>query len=207
MKSAFLFCVGLSFWMNSLAGELRVGIIGCDTSHVTAFTEVLNNPEAKGHVPGAKVVAAFKGGSQDIPDSWSRVEGYSTTLREKYGVRFYDTIEQMCRDVDAVMLESVDGRPHLDQMRAVLKAAPPDAAGKGSRKPVYIDKPMAGSLRDVIEIFKLAQAAGVPVFSSSSLRFGKDTQAVHQGSIGKVETEGELETDPVPSGSLAGADD
>jgi hypothetical protein len=47
--------------------DLRLGIIGCDTSHVTAFTEALNNPEAKGHVAGAKVVAAFKGGSKDIP--------------------------------------------------------------------------------------------------------------------------------------------
>jgi hypothetical protein len=169
-----------------LAADLKVGIVGCDTSHVTAFTETLNDANAKGHVPGAKVVAAFKGGSRDIPDSWSRVEGYATTLREKFGVKFYDTIEAMCADVDAVMLESVDGRPHLDQMKAILKSQPLAPAGQGTRKPVYIDKPMAGSLRDVIEIFRLAQAAKVPVFSSSSLRFGKDTQAVNHGSIGKV---------------------
>src|SRR6185503_17781593 len=89
----------------------------------------------------------------------------------------------------AVMIESVDGRPHLEQVKPALKA----------RKPVFIDKPMAGSLRDVIEIFDLAKKAKVPVFSSSALRFGKDTQAAHGGSIGKVkyaETYGPCEIEP-----------
>jgi hypothetical protein len=171
------------------AAELRLGIIGCDTSHVTAFAENLNQPDAKGHVPGARVVAAFKGGSRDVASSSSRVEGYSKTLQEKYGVTFYDSIEEMCRHVDAVLLESVDGRPHLEQVKPVLQA----------HKPVFIDKPMAGSLRDVITIFRLAQAAHVPLFSSSSLRFAKDTQAVAHGSIGRVsyaETYGPCELEP-----------
>ena len=55
---------------------IRIGMIGLDTSHVTAFTEIMHNAEAKGHVPGARVVAAFKGGSPDIPSSINRVEGY-----------------------------------------------------------------------------------------------------------------------------------
>ena len=118
-----------------------------------------------------------------------RVEEYSKTLREKYGVKFYDSIEEMCKDVDAVLLESVDGRPHLEQVKPVLQA----------RKPVFIDKPMAASLQDVIEIFRLAKEAKVPVFSSSSLRFARDTQAVRNGSIGKVtyaETYGPCELEP-----------
>src|SRR4029078_7175429 len=53
-------------------------------------------------------------------------------------------------------------------------------------KRLFIDKPMAGSLRDVIEIFKFAKENGAPVFSSSALRFGTNTQAVHQGSLGRV---------------------
>ncbi len=169
--------------------DLRIGIIGCDTSHAVAFTETLNNPGAKGHVPGGKVVAAYKGGSADIPSSISRVEEYAKTLREKYGVQFYDSIEAMCKDVDAVLLESVDGRPHLEQVKPVLQA----------RKPVFVDKPMAGSLSDVLEIFRLAKEKNVPVFSSSALRFARNTQAVHNGSIGKVsyaETYGPCEIEP-----------
>jgi hypothetical protein len=162
--------------ISAFAADLRLGLIGLDTSHVTAFTDILNDPAAKQHVAGARVVAAFKGGSSDIPSSRDRVEGYTKTLVEKHGVRIYDSIEAMCRDVDAVLLESVDGRPHLEQARPVI------AAGK----PLYIDKPMAGSLKDGIEIFRLARQAKVPVFTASSLRFAKDTLAVRAGAIGTV---------------------
>lgn len=162
--------------LTTSAADLRIGIIGLDTSHVSAFTKILNDASQKDHVAGARVVAAFKGGSPDLKDSASRIEGYTKELTEKYGVTLYPTIEEMCRNVDAVMLESVDGRPHLWQAIPVIQAG----------KPLYIDKPMAGSLGDVIAIFKLAKEHHVPVFSASSLRYGKNTQAVRNGAIGKV---------------------
>ncbi len=190
MKLALLLSgLFLSLGVTARCAELRVGVIGCDTSHAEAFTEILNNQQGKDYVPGCKVVAAYKGGSKDIPSSASRVEEYAKKLQEKYGVKFYDTIEELCKNVDAVLLESVDGRPHLEQVRPVFKA----------RKPVFVDKPIAGSLRDAVEIFSLAKAAKVPVFSSSALRFAKDTQAVRGGSIGKVtyaETYGPCEIEP-----------
>jgi hypothetical protein len=189
MKLLALVTLWLFSWVTIQSAELRIGIIGCDTSHSVAFTELINDSATKGHVPGGKVVAAFKGGSADIPSSISRIEGYSKTLGEKYGVVFYDTIEELCKNVDCVLLESVDGRPHLNQVRPVIKAG----------KTVYIDKPMAGSLRDVLEIFKLAREAKVPMFSASGLRYGRDTQAVRNGSLGKVdyaETYGPCEIEP-----------
>jgi predicted dehydrogenase len=122
------------------------------------------------------VVAAVKGGSSDIESSWSRVEGYTKTLTEKHGVKLYESIETMSRNVDAIMIESVDGRPHLGQFKLCLKAG----------IPVYIDKPLAGTLSDAVEIFRLAKKANVPVFSASSLRYGKNTLAVRGGAIGTV---------------------
>ncbi|MFP6875088.1 MAG: Gfo/Idh/MocA family oxidoreductase [Verrucomicrobiales bacterium] len=171
-----LLAIFLSSAVADDAKIIHIGIIGLDTSHVTAFTETINNPQAKGHVPGAKVIAAFKGGSPDIESSISRVDGYTKTLREKYGVEICDSIEEVCAKVDAVMIESVDGRPHLEQARKVI----------ATKKILYIDKPVAGSLTDAIKIYQLAEEAGVPIFSSSSLRFAKSTQAVRNGSIGKV---------------------
>jgi len=171
------------------AKDLRVGLIGCDTSHVIAFTETWNNPEAKGHVSGCTVVAAFRGGSPDIKQSTDHLDEYSSKLEEKYGVKFYDTIAELCRNVDAVCLESLDGRPHLEQLKPVL------AAGK----PVFVDKPMAASLRDVIEMYRLAKQGNVPIFSSSSLRFATNAVLVRGGAIGTVtnsETFGPCEIDP-----------
>jgi len=136
----------------------RLGMIGLDTSHVVAFTKVINNP-AKNF--GCKVVAGYSGGSPDIPSSANRVEKFTQTLRDDYGVEIVDSIEELCRKVDGVLLESVDGRPHLKQAKPVIAA----------KKPLFIDKPMAGSLADVLEIFRLAEENNVPCWSSSSLRY------------------------------------
>jgi hypothetical protein len=176
MKLTLFLAAGFGLGTAVMAADLRIGIIGCDTSHVTAFTEALNNPQARGHIPGGKVIAAYRGGSPDIPSSASRVAGYVQELQQKHGVRIYDSIEELCTNVDVVLLESVDGRPHLEQVKPVLQAG----------KPVFIDKPMAGSLRDALAIFRLAKAANVPVFSSSALRFSKENQAVRHGSLGAV---------------------
>ena len=178
LPRVFRLALPLLLAMTSLirAADLRIGLIGLDTSHATAFAEILNNPSAKDHVPGARVVAAFKGGSPDIESSITRVEGYTTTLREKHGVQIVDSIEDLCSKVDAVMLLSVDGRPHLAQARPVLAA----------RKPLYVDKPMAGTLRDVHTLARLVAESKTPFFSSSSLRFAKSSQAVRKGSIGTV---------------------
>jgi len=127
--------------------EFRIGMIGLDTSHVIAFTKTFNDPNAPDHVPGFKVVAAFKCGSSDIESSYSRVEGYTQQLRDEFGVKIVDTIEELCTLVDGIMLESVDGRPHLEQARPVFKAG----------LPLFIDKPVAGSLADAIEIFRLSK--------------------------------------------------
>jgi hypothetical protein len=167
---------GLALALTSRAADLRIGIIGLDTSHVTAFTELLNNPANKNHVPGAKVVAAFKGGSADIESSASRVDGYTKQLQDKYGVKIFPAIEEMCGQVDAVLLESVDGRPHLAQVRPVILAG----------KPVFVDKPVAGSLRDALEIYRLASERKVPVFSSSSYRFYEGLVDLKKTNVGEI---------------------
>ncbi len=143
------------------AADLRLGIIGTDTSHATAFTRVLNDPNSPDHVPGARVVAAYKGGSPDIEESAKRVDQYAGELRDKWSVRFVDSIANLCPLVDGLLLESVDGRPHLAQFRQAI------ACGK----PVFIDKPLASTLADAREIARLARESNIPWFSSSSLRY------------------------------------
>ncbi len=140
---------------------LRAGIIGLDTSHVVAFTKVLNDPKAPAELSGVRVVAAFPGGSPDVASSRDRVEGFTKTMRETYGVEIVDSIDALLSKVDVVLLESVDGRPHLSQVEPVLRA----------KKPVFIDKPVAGSLADAIQIYALAEKHRVPVMSCSSVRY------------------------------------
>ncbi len=145
----------------AMADNLRIGIIGLDSSHSEQFTLRLNDPANPNHIPGARVVAAFAGGSPDLPESATRVAGFTAILRDKYGVKIMASIPEVCTAVDAVMILSVDGRPHLDQAKDVI----------ASGKPFFLDKPVAASLKDAVEIFKLAEGAKVPFFSSSATRW------------------------------------
>jgi hypothetical protein len=143
------------------SAEIRLGIIGTDTSHVIAFTKILNDPTSPDYVPGARVVAAFKGGSADVESSFTRVDKFAEELKTKWKVEFSSDIPSLCRKVDGILLESVDGRVHLEQVKPVIAA----------HKPVFIDKPLAATLEDAREIARLAKEAGVPWFSASDLRF------------------------------------
>lgn len=149
---------------------IRAGMIGLDTSHVIAFTQVMNAPDTAGPLSDVRMVAGFPGGSPDVPASWDRVEKYTEQLRDQ-GLTIHDSIDQLIASVDAVLIESVDGRPHLEQARPVI------AAGK----PLYIDKPLAGSLAECVAIAELAERAGVPWFSCSSLRYSTAFQKARHG--------------------------
>ena len=151
---------------------IRIGIIGLDTSHAVAFTKLLNDPAAKRPLSGCRVICAFPKGSPDIESSVSRVPKYTQQIQEM-GVEIVDSIDELIEMVDAVLLETNDGRPHLQQVLPVLKAG----------IPTFIDKPVAGSLVDAIAIFEAADRLGTPVFSSSSLRFAKPAQQARQGKL------------------------
>ncbi|MDQ6630814.1 MAG: Gfo/Idh/MocA family oxidoreductase [Verrucomicrobiota bacterium] len=158
------------------AADLRIGIIGLDTSHCVAFTKLINDKTDQNHVAGGKVVAAFKGGSADIKSSIARVDEYTAKLEKNFGVKIVPTIEELCAQVDVVLLESVDGRPHLEQARPVFKAG----------KPVFIDKPIGGTLRDAIEIFRLAKEFNTPCFSSSAYRFYDSMIELKKMDVGEI---------------------
>jgi hypothetical protein len=159
MKSVF---VSLLLCSAAAGADIRLGIIGTDTSHVVVFTQMFNDASRPDHVPGVRVVAAYKGGSPDIDASWSRVDKFAEELRTKWNIEFEPDIATLCRKVDAILLETNDGRKHLVQAREVIAA----------HKPMFIDKPLASTLEDAREIVRLAREANVPFFSSSSWRFG-----------------------------------
>src|SRR5262249_47187836 len=157
------------------ADLIKVGIIGLDTSHVTAFTKDLNNPDAKPDLAGFRVVAAYPRGSKDIESSVRRVPGSINDVQQ-LGFEIVDSIDDLLKRVDCVLLESNDGRPHAEQVLPVFKAG----------KPVFIDKPVAGSLVDAVRIYDAAEHFKVPLFSSSSLRYAPDAQALRAGKVGLV---------------------
>lgn len=170
---AFLFLPGLAFAQVD-PGVLKVGIIGLDTSHSIAFTRLLND-STETEFQDLRVVVAYPHGSADIKSSVSRIPGYMKEIAD-LGVDIVDSIDELIERVDVVLLETNDGRPHYAQVEPVLKAG----------KTVFVDKPIAASLIDAIRIFETAEAYDVPLFSSSSLRFMENAQAIRAGKIGDV---------------------
>ncbi len=180
-RSALLSVVAVAVVAFSSVGRaaeqdkvIRLGMIGLDTSHVIAFTSYLNNPKNK---TGCRVVAGYPGGSPDFPASANRVDKFTAQLRDKHGLEIVDSIEELCEKVDGVLLESVDGRPHLKQAKIVIEAG----------KPLFVDKPVADDLADIIELFRLAEENNVPCWSSSAMRYGEGVAGARNNEkLGKV---------------------
>jgi predicted dehydrogenase len=156
-------------------GVTRVGIIGLDTEHSVFFTRILNDPAANLAIAGFRVVAAYPYGSRDIEFCIKTIPTVTEELK-KTGIEIVDSIQALLEKTDVILLETNDGRLHLEQALPVIKAG----------KPLFIDKPIAASLADAQLIFEIAKHHKVPVFSASSLRYMTNAQEIRNGSIGAV---------------------
>lgn len=157
--------------------DLKIGLVGLDTSHVVAFCKCFNKPGDAEHVPGGKVVCAFPGGSPDFEMSHSRVEKFTAQVRDEFGVKILDNPAAVAEEVDLLFITAVDGRSHLDLVRKTISA----------RKPTFIDKPLAVTSSDAKEMFKLADQHSVPMMSCSSLRYAQTLEAaLADNALGKI---------------------
>lgn len=165
----------LSAGANAQEKVIKVGIIGLDTSHSTAFTELLNGDSDDPYVRKFEIVAAYPYGSRTIESSYKRIPGYIEEVK-KYGVEITSSISELLDKVDCVMLETNDGRLHIEQAVEVFR----------SGKICYVDKPAGATLGQTMALYRLADAYGVQIFSSSALRFSPENVKLHDGVYGKV---------------------
>lgn len=139
--------------------EIRIGFVGLDSSHCTAFTELFSSlPDTDRR--RLRVSAAYAGGSNDFSLSRDRVAGFTARMQSR-GVRILSSIESLLSCVDAVIIGSVDGRQHLEHAQQTF----------GSGKPVFVDKPFAHTLTDALAIAELGRRTKTSWFSSSALRY------------------------------------
>ncbi len=140
---------------------IKVGILGLDNYQAVAFTQLFHDPKAAGDLAGIRVVAGFPIGSPDLEESVRELPKWSKDLQTTYKVPLVDSVDTLLKQVDAVLIMSLDGRAHLAQVKSAVKAG----------KPIYIGRPLAASLADAVEIFRLAREYKTPIFSCSQHRF------------------------------------
>ena len=166
---------GFTTLFNGQTNMHRVGIIGLDTSHASEFIKTLNNAKQTNTYKGYYVSVAYPYGSKTIKSSYSRIDQYTKEAKE-HGVTIAASVDELLRNCDVVLLETNDGSLHLEQATRVFK----------SGKKVFIDKPAAAKMQDVISIYKLAKQYNTPMFSASSLRYIDKAQKVRSNAFGKV---------------------
>jgi predicted dehydrogenase len=147
--------------------DLKIGLVGLDTSHVVAFSKCFNKPGDAEHVPGGKVTCAFPGGSKDFGQSIDRVDKFTAQVKDEFGVAIFDKPESVAEAVDLLFITAVDGRSHLDYVRKTIPF----------NRPTFIDKPLAVTSRDAKEIFNLGEQHHTPIMSCSSLRYAQPLEA------------------------------
>ncbi len=151
---------------KSAAEPIKVGIIGLD-AHAVPWTRILHDPQVKPPLSEMRVVAAVPVPSADVPFSADNIAKNTEAMRG-LGVEIVASIDELVGKVDAVMLLSIDGRPHPAQAEPVFRA----------KKPLFIDKPVTASLVEAVEIFRRAAETGTPCFTNSALRYGPTTAAL-----------------------------
>jgi predicted dehydrogenase len=157
--------------------DMKIGLIGLDTSHAGAFCKCFNKPGDPEHVPGATITCAFPAGSKDFAMSIDRVGKFTQQVRDEYGVKILDTPEAVASEVDLLFITAVDGRSHLDLVRRTISA----------RRPTFIDKPLCTTSSDAQEIFRLGEQHHVPIMSCSSLRYAQSLEeALADDKLGEI---------------------
>ena len=170
-----LFAVAVASCAFAASAEVKIGIVGIDTSHAIEFTKHINVDKDREIFKDFRITAAYKYGSRSIASSTNRYPKYEAQLKEM-GVEMMPSIKELLAKVDVVMLETNDGREHFAQAREIF----------ASGKRVFIDKPVAHNYADAMRIIREARRTKTPFFSCSTLRWTKNVQAARKGELGKV---------------------
>lgn len=145
---------------ESASNSIKVGIVGLDNYQALDFTTQFHSPTAPPELRGLRVVAGYAGGSPEIEESVTSLPKWLPLLQEQ-GVEILDSVAAVADRADAILIMSLDGRQHLQYLRQALRRG----------KPIYVGRPMACSLPEVIEMFEIARQNEVPLFSCSQHRF------------------------------------
>lgn len=126
---------------------IRIGTVNIDTSHAPSFAEILLKGDR------ARYTAIYNDGFRTDADVESFIEKYKLEAR-------YHDLAEMARHIDVAFIQSCDWDRHIELSRPFVEAG----------VPVFIDKPLAGNIRD-LETIEKWDAEGKVVLGTSAMRY------------------------------------
>ncbi|MBQ4330002.1 MAG: Gfo/Idh/MocA family oxidoreductase [Lentisphaeria bacterium] len=149
-----------------MSEQIKIAIIGLDTSHATAFPQLMQDPAtpAEQRIDRLKAVTCLR---FETPFQGKEGLDKRQAYLESIGVKVTENFDEAVADCDAILIEINDPSLHLEYFE---KCAP-------LGKPIFLDKPFADNLENMKKIIELAEKYNVRYFTSSSLRFDADFTA------------------------------
>jgi len=143
--------------------EIRIAIIGLDTSHSVEFPRRMQAPDCpeKNRVEGLRAVTCLR---FETPFTNKQVLDERQKQLEAWGVKVTEDFDEAVSDCDAIMIEINDPAYHLEYFKKCMKL----------NKPIFLDKPLADNYENGKAIYDLAKENNVKVISSSSLRYSQN---------------------------------
>ena len=129
---------------------MKIGGVSLDTSHPLGFAEELE----KSGIPMRYEYECNKGFRGEEETQW---------FLKRFQVKEAKTIEEMVDKVDIGFIQSCNWEKHLDLAMPFIKAG----------KPVFIDKPIIGSVKDANRLRELVKKGAV-IYGASAMRYIKD---------------------------------
>ncbi len=158
--------------MNQNSSTFRLGVVGIDSSHLSAFTSRIADLNGAGKT-ACRVTQMWTDGRHEMPE-----EDVATWKAdaEKLGVTTADSLDALLDNVDGVMVLAVNGNRHLELALPSLKRG----------LPTYVDKPLTCSLSEAKELLAASRGGNARCYSASSLRFVQELETLDRGVIGNV---------------------
>lgn len=141
---------------------INIGLIGTQSMHAWAFAEVCNIPDSEGnyYLPDARVVAAY-----GVDDTEEHIK---LTLEKGNIPLCVSNMEELYEHCNAFMILQRRGGEHLQYAKEIIKRG----------YPVFIDKPVCCTMKDVETLKTLAAEHDVIVCGGSGLKNNKQIVAL-----------------------------
>ena len=146
-----------------MSADLKVTIIGLDTSHAVEFPRRLQAPDwpEEQRVQGMRVEKCLR---FLTPFTDEKVLAGRQELLESWGVRVTEDFDEAVAGADALILSINDATYHLEYFKRSVEVG----------VPIFLDKPMADSVESAQKIVEVADKHSTPFFTSSSYRFAPE---------------------------------